>query len=105
MKNGLAMNCLTHLLSWSWRWESNPQPADYKSAALPLSYASRMVEMPCIMGFFAPSRHFRSAQGLPNAHRIMAWNKITFASLAFLFDPSAQEAFTETDAVFETASV
>ncbi len=25
---------------WSWRWESNPQPADYKSAALPLSYAS-----------------------------------------------------------------
>jgi putative FmdB family regulatory protein len=27
--------------TWSWRWESNPQPADYKSAALPLSYASR----------------------------------------------------------------
>ncbi len=26
--------------AWSWRWESNPQPADYKSAALPLSYAS-----------------------------------------------------------------
>ena len=25
---------------WSWRWDSNPQPADYKSAALPLSYAS-----------------------------------------------------------------
>ena len=24
----------------SWREESNPQPADYKSAALPLSYAS-----------------------------------------------------------------
>ena len=24
----------------SWRWDSNPQPADYKSAALPLSYAS-----------------------------------------------------------------
>ena len=26
--------------SWSWRWDLNPQPADYKSAALPLSYAS-----------------------------------------------------------------
>jgi hypothetical protein len=24
----------------SWRWDLNPQPADYKSAALPLSYAS-----------------------------------------------------------------
>ncbi len=21
---------------WSWRWDSNPQPADYKSAALPV---------------------------------------------------------------------
>ena len=21
---------------WSWRWDSNPQPADYKSAALPI---------------------------------------------------------------------
>ena len=25
---------------WSWRRESNSQPADYKSAALPLSHAS-----------------------------------------------------------------
>src|SRR5450631_1780948 len=24
------------LLVWSWRWDSNPQPADYKSAALPV---------------------------------------------------------------------
>ena len=22
--------------TWSWRWDSNPQPADYKSAALPV---------------------------------------------------------------------
>ena len=29
-----------HTLNISWRRESNPQPADYKSAALPLSYAS-----------------------------------------------------------------
>ena len=25
-------------LAWSRRWESNPQPTDYKSVALPLSY-------------------------------------------------------------------
>ena len=25
---------------WSWRWDLNPQPADYKSVALPLSYTS-----------------------------------------------------------------
>ena len=31
---------IDYFLSWSWRWDSNPQPADYKSAALPLSYAS-----------------------------------------------------------------
>ena len=28
------------LQEWSWRTESNHQPADYKSAALPLSHAS-----------------------------------------------------------------
>ena len=27
---------------WSWRQESNLQPADYKSAALPLSHASML---------------------------------------------------------------
>ena len=27
-------------VKWSWREESNPRPADYKSAALPLSYTS-----------------------------------------------------------------
>ena len=26
--------------AWSWRWELNPQPTDYKSVALPLSYTS-----------------------------------------------------------------
>ena len=25
-----------HAMYWSWRWDSNPQPADYKSAALPI---------------------------------------------------------------------
>jgi hypothetical protein len=35
----------------SWRRESNPQPADYKSAALPLSYASVRFEMLIPLGF------------------------------------------------------
>jgi hypothetical protein len=26
----------SRLLIWSWRWDLNPQPADYKSAALPI---------------------------------------------------------------------
>lgn len=28
------------ILFWSWRWESNPQSAVYKAAALPLSHTS-----------------------------------------------------------------
>ena len=28
-----------YAFKWSRRWDLNPQPADYKSAALPLSYA------------------------------------------------------------------
>ena len=32
------MTTATHF--WSWRQELNLQPADYKSAALPLSHAS-----------------------------------------------------------------
>jgi hypothetical protein len=31
--------------NWSWRWDSNPQPPDYKSGALPLSYASLPVNL------------------------------------------------------------
>ena len=26
---------------WSWQWDSNPQPADYKSAALPIELRQR----------------------------------------------------------------
>ena len=28
-------------VAWSWRWDSNPQPADYKSAALPIELHQR----------------------------------------------------------------
>ncbi len=36
---------LYSFLNWSWRRESNPQPADYKSAALPLSHISITVKI------------------------------------------------------------
>lgn len=31
--------------SWSWRWDSNSQPTDYKSVALPLRHASKYGQM------------------------------------------------------------
>jgi hypothetical protein len=31
--------------SWSWRWDSNPQPADYKSAALPIELRQRKLSL------------------------------------------------------------
>ena len=31
---------------WSWREESNPQPADYKSAALPIELRQRFCRAP-----------------------------------------------------------
>jgi hypothetical protein len=30
------MHSISCIIFWSWRWDSNPQPADYKSAALPI---------------------------------------------------------------------
>ena len=33
-------------LNWCWRWDSNPQPADYKSAALPIELNQRSNNQP-----------------------------------------------------------
>ena len=45
---------------WSWWRESNPQPADYKSAALPLSYTSIFI---CISNRLSrPAREIISQQ-------------------------------------------
>jgi hypothetical protein len=41
IKKGLDLR-LNPLKYWSWRWESNPRPADYKSAALPTELHQRM---------------------------------------------------------------
>ena len=34
---------LPSLIRWSWRWDLNPQPADYKSAALPIELRQPIV--------------------------------------------------------------
>jgi hypothetical protein len=47
-------------------------------------------------------RCFPPHTALPAA--VSAWNKISFTSFAFLTDPSAQEAFIETDAVFKNCA-
>ena len=33
---------------WSWRWDLNPQPADYKSAALPIELRQPIVRLTVI---------------------------------------------------------
>ena len=43
IKYHLYMQCNFDI--WSWWRESNPQPADYKSAALPLSHTSILICM------------------------------------------------------------
>ena len=46
--DGFTVRCiwpLCNLPKWSWRKESNLQPADYKSAALPLSHASKKFDV------------------------------------------------------------
>ncbi len=42
IKKTAVLCCFDNLL-WSRRWDLNPQPADYKSAALPLSYVGIFV--------------------------------------------------------------
>ena len=34
---------------WSWRWDSNPQPADYKSAALPIELRQPALVTTCVV--------------------------------------------------------
>ena len=34
---------LNNEIFWSWRWDSNPRPADYESAALPTEPLQRLL--------------------------------------------------------------
>ena len=43
---------------WSWWSESNQQPADYKSAALPLSHTSKCAPLRATYGIIAPYSYF-----------------------------------------------
>src|SRR4029077_9494370 len=70
-------------LPWSWRRDLNPRPAVYKTAALPLSYASRLDKRQMLTGgsrpFKASERNFRLfrspalpddlVEKRPNGHR------------------------------------
>ena len=50
LTSGGALTRLSHistLINTSWRRDSNPRPAVYKTAALPLSYASDKPECSC----------------------------------------------------------
>ncbi len=39
-----SVKCRSPLRGSSWRWDSNPRPADYKSAALPTELRQRQVK-------------------------------------------------------------
>ena len=43
---------------WSWRWDLNPQPADYKSAALPIELLQQEFFMVPRGGIEPPTRGF-----------------------------------------------
>ena len=68
---------------WSQRWDSNPRPADYESAALPLSYAGPNCELPYSTGICSRSREFSDRVDL---HRESLNNKSTMALLLTDFD-------------------
>jgi hypothetical protein len=60
---------------WSWRRESNPRPADYKSAALPAELRQQTnTQYICLRTFWQeffpglPSTDIRSGSGCPAAH-------------------------------------
>ena len=40
-RSGIPPGRIVFRVTWSWRWDSNPQPADYKSAALPIELRQR----------------------------------------------------------------
>ena len=59
-------------IKWSWRLESNPQPADYKSAALPIelrqrnSYGASGRNRTTDTGIFSPLLYRLSYRGKKN---------------------------------------
>ena len=62
-------------LPWSWRRDLNPRPAVYKTAALPLSYASRLDKRQMLTGgsrpFKASDRNFRLFRSSSLSHDLV----------------------------------
>ena len=71
-KIGLPPKAGSPVHAWSWRWELNPQPTDYKSVALPLSYSSS-----CFWCLEAESNHrhgdFQSPALPTELSRLIKW--------------------------------
>ncbi len=44
-RSGIPPGRIDIPIMWSWRWDSNPQPADYKSAALPIELRQRVSQL------------------------------------------------------------
>ncbi len=66
--------------SWSWWRESNPQPADYKSAALPLSHTSKCYILIC--------KKLATENGLePSTSSVTGWhsNQLNYSATHLLF--------------------
>ena len=72
-----ASQCVS---KWSWRWDLNPQPADYKSAALPIELRQRRLHSSVIL-----------LQLLKTAHRIsprMLWGDTRTTEISQRLVPS-----------------
>ena len=51
----LTISWVEYYCDWSWWSESNQQPIDYKSIALPLSHTSILKKLPNILPKFKPN--------------------------------------------------
>ena len=71
---------------WSWRRDLNPRPADYKSAALPLSYASDKLQ-----GYQSLER---LARGMPGKSFNAADGDVAEAPFGPLLRPAARPSAT-----------
>ncbi|CAI8893745.1 protein of unknown function [Methylocaldum szegediense] len=52
-KKAACMPACSLLILWSWRRDSNPRPADYKSAALPTELRQRLIKFNYIIRAFS----------------------------------------------------
>ena len=77
---------------WSWRKESNLQPADYKSAALPLSHTSKNENLALLRQ--SPSSHESSHKMLQH-FRLVRNNEKTSASVLLLLKIKQERTETQ----------